>query len=189
MYAIYKKSQDQDSFRYRFLGRISLFGCNIGYIPWLLSKQFSVNSAEPLPWHVNVESSLKGVEQEDQTLVTDLKPRNKEVNLSLYEVMNVWSYSDAGWSPIMLHLRGLFIDRNPENYDKTKFTRFRSKVDEPIFSMMYLQGTVKGGQLEGRWTPPGPSPTNSVLLWPKAYEYFWQQAKRIIDSTAHASSD
>ena len=35
--------------------------------------------------------------------------------------------------------------------------------------------------LEGKWTPPGPSPTNSVLLWPDALKYFWQRAKNIID--------
>lgn len=157
MYALYDKIQNNGSTRYHFLEQISLFGCKNGYVPWLLSKQFSTSSAEPMPWHINIESSLKDVGQDAQTLVIDLKPKNKEKNLSLYEVSNVWGYSASGWTPIMLHLRGLFIDDDPECYNSKEFIRSSSEIDDPIFSMMYLQGTVDSGQLVGRWTPPGPS--------------------------------
>lgn len=183
MYALYNKIQNNDSTRYHFLKQVSLFGCKRGYVPWLLSKQFSTDSTEPLSWHVNIENSLRDVGQDAQTLVIDLKPKNKEENLSLYELSNVWGYSASGWTPIMLHLRGLFIDDNPECYNTKDFIRSPLEIDDPIFSMMYLRGTVDGGQLVGRWTPPGPSPTNSVLLWPDAYKYFWQQGKEIIDAT------
>jgi len=42
---------------------------------------------------------------------------------------------------------------------------------------MYAAGTVKSGQLHGKWNPPGPSPTNAVLLWPDALAYFMKCAK------------
>jgi hypothetical protein len=184
MYALYDKTQNNGSTRYRFREAASLFGCKEGYVPWLLRKQLTVGSSEPLSWHVNIESSLRAVEQDNQTLIIDLKPNSKEPNLSLYEVSDVWGYSSSGWTPILLHLRGLFIDEDPGRFDKHDFIRAPAEVDDPIFSMMYLRGTVKDGRLEGRWTPPGPSPTNSVLLWPEAFEYFWQQAKRLIDSAA-----
>lgn len=184
MYALYDKTQNNGAARYRFRDAASLFGCKEGYVPWLLGKQLTVESSEPLSWYVNIESSLRAAGQDNQTLVIDLKPNSKEPNLSLYEVLDVWGYSASGWTPILFHLSGLFIDEDPTRFDKNDFVRSSAEVDDPIFSMMYLRGTVKDGRLEGRWTPPGPSPTNSVLLWPEAFEYFWQQAKRLIENAA-----
>ena len=179
MYALYDKARNKGATQYRFQEQVSLFGCNEGYIPWLLSKQLTSDSSEPFPWHVNIEDCLKGVEQDNQTLIIDLKPNNRY--LSLYEVLNVWGYSASGWTPILLHLRSLFIDENRGLYNDKDFIRTPEEVDEPIFSMLYLNGTIKGGQLEGKWTTPGPGATNSVLLWPDVFKYFWQQAKNIID--------
>ena len=46
MYALCNKIQNNDSTRYHFLNEVSLFGCRKGYVPRLLSKQFSTSSAE-----------------------------------------------------------------------------------------------------------------------------------------------
>ena len=181
MYALYDKTGHNGSSRYRFREKTSLFGCNAGYIPRLLRQQLTAGLSQPLPWYVNIESSLQAIRQYGQTIIIDLKPNSKKPNLSLYEVLNVWGYSDSGWTPILLHLRGLFIDENPERFDRYDFARKPEETDDPIFSMMYLRGTVKNGQLEGRWTPPGPSPTNSVLLWPDSFRYFQQQVQSLIN--------
>ena len=74
-----------------------------------------------------------------------------------------------------------FVDEDPSHFDDKDFVRGVSDVDKPIFSMMYLRGTVNEGKLKGRWTPPGPSPTNSVLLWLEAFTYFWEQAGKFIE--------
>lgn len=181
MYALYDKTGDTGSARYRFLKKISLFGCNNGYVPRLLRQQLTADLSQPLSWHLNIESSLQAIGQDGQTFIIDLKPNSSAPNLSLYEVLNWWGYSDSGWTPILLHLRGLFIDENPGRSDRYDFTRNPEETDDPIFSMMYLRGTVTNGQLAGRWTPPGPSPTNSVLLWPKAFRYFQQQAQSLMN--------
>jgi hypothetical protein len=99
-------------------------------------------------------------------------------------VSDVWGYSAEGWTPILFHLRGLVVDEDLRRFDQIDFVRVPSEIDDPIFSMMYLRGTVKNGRLEGRWTPPGPSPTNSVLLWREAFKYFWQQARKLIEGAA-----
>ncbi len=181
MYALYDKTGNNGSSRYCFREQISLFGRNAGYVPWLLRQQLTDDLSQPLPWHVNIESSLRAVGQDSQTFIIDLKPNSREPNLSLYEVLNVWGYSDSGWTPILLHLRGLFIDEDPERFDRHDFTRRPGETDDPIFSMMYLRGTVTNGHLDGQWTPPGPSPTNSVLLWPDAFRYFQQQAQSLMN--------
>ena len=41
MYALYEKRKTGQKSEYRFKEQCSLFGCNEGYIPWLLGKQLS----------------------------------------------------------------------------------------------------------------------------------------------------
>lgn len=184
MYALYEKEVDGNISRYCFKEQISLFGCNSGYIPWLLQKQLNETSTEPFPWHMNIEKALHSVDQPNQTLIINLKPNSKEPNLSLYEIIDTWGYSSSGWTPVMFYLRGLFIDEDPSKFDDRNFQRNSSEIEDPIFSMMYLRGTVSGGSIKDRWTPPGPSPTNSVLLWPDTFEYFAQEANKIMERMA-----
>lgn len=178
MYARYEKRTVTDgSTRYRFVEEVPLFGCNVGYIPKLLEERLSPDWTEPLKWHVNIASDLSAMTHDNQTLIIDLKPKNARTNLSLYEISNVWGSSYLSWTPIMQHLRGLFVDEDPNCFDRNDFVRRPEEIDEPIFSMMYLQGGVRNGQLEGKWIPPRPSSTNGVLLWPKDFEYFCQQRR------------
>jgi hypothetical protein len=81
----------------------------------------------------------------------------------------------------MLHLKGLFIDEDPNAFDRHEFTRCVTDVDDPIFSMMYLKGTIRDGKLVDKWTTPGPSSTNSVLVWLETLKYFADEASRLMD--------
>ena len=182
MYALYEISVTNNEKRYRFQKRVSLFGSKSGYIPWLLSHQLDPVSAEPKKWHVEISGALSKADHQRQTLIINLKPNSTTPNLSLYELLDVWGYSDSGWTPMMLRLRGLFVDEDPSLVDENDFLLTTQDYDEPIFSMMYLRGTIRDGALEGRWTPPRPSPTNSVLLWPEAFKYFWNEARPYIEN-------
>ena len=175
MYALYEKVADGESYSYRFGEQVSLFGCNSGYIPWLLAKTIDKAASEPLAWHLIVDDALGVVGKKDHALIINLKPNSKEPNLSLYEVMEVFGYSASGWTPVMLYLRGLFVDEKPAKFDANAFVRSPADAEDPIFSMTYLNGTVRNGAIQGRWTAPGPSSTNSVLLWPDAFKYFAEQ--------------
>jgi hypothetical protein len=106
------------------------------------------------------------------TLVIDLKPKQHENNLSLYEVLDVWGFSDAGWTPIMLRLSGLFVDVDPKAVDRNDFSVQDENRDEPIYEFLYLAGTVADGKLKKNWAPPPASPTNGALLWPETLKYF-----------------
>ena len=187
MYALYRKTPEGPGrYRYHFVRQTSLFGCNSGWIPKLLRQSLTGSVSEPIKWYLSVEDRLRGTEFSDCAFIIDLKPGGAESNLSLYEVVNVWGHSSRGWTPIMLHLRGLFIDENPKKYNRHEFTRRAPQVDDPIFSMMYLNGTIRGGKLVNKWTPPGPSPTNSVLIWPDTLSYFSGEALRLIGESGHA---
>ena len=185
MYALYEiSSVTSDENRYRKKEKISLFGSRSGYVPWLLTHQLDSASSEPWRWHVVILDALSKAGHQSHTLVINLKPNSTTPNLSLYELLDVWGYSASGWTPVLLRLRGLFVDEDPNPANEDDFLRRTSECDEPIFSVMYLNGTIRNGVLEGRWTTPRPSPTNSVLLWPETFEYFWNEARPYVENTA-----
>lgn len=173
MYALYKKSREKRQVtRYTFLQPVSLFGCNEGFIPWLLAQQTHTSQNEPYKWRLDVQSALAKANHPDSALVIDLKPKQIKTNLSLYEVVDVWGYSASGWTPILLHLSGLFVDADPRNVDRNDFSIRDDENDGPIYEVLYLDGSVSLGKLTGRWTAPPASPTNAALLWPDTLKYF-----------------
>ena len=176
MYARYVRTPvGAGATRYQFQEEVSLFGCNSGFIPWLLGLKIPSGQGEPFRWHVDVVHELgSNSEYPNNTLVIDLKPKQNKTNLSLYEVMDVWGYSDSGWSPILLRLTGLFVDQDPSSIDRNDFVRKDLEVDGPIFEFLYLDGSVDNGKIVGSWVPPPASPTNAALLWPDTLNYFIQ---------------
>ncbi|HOV36974.1 MAG: hypothetical protein KBF95_07250 [Dysgonomonadaceae bacterium] len=176
MYALYKRTRlEKNATRYEFKKQISLFGCNNGFIPRLLGLKLPPGQGEPCKWHVDVVGELGShPDYPDCTLLIDLKPKQNKTNLSLYEVMDVWGYSDSGWTPILLRLNGLFIDEDPSLVNRNDFTRMDDDVDGPIYEFLYVDGSVLGGKIMGGWAPPPASPTNAALLWPETLNYFFQ---------------
>jgi hypothetical protein len=173
MYARYNKQRSSNKDDFKFVESACLFGCNNGYIPWLLSRQLPPSQGEPYRWHVAVPSALDNTEEyRGSTLVIDLKPKQKEDNLSLYEVLDVWGFSNAGWTPIMLRLSGLFVDIDPETVDHNEFCVEDKRREGPIYEFIYLAGTVANGKLKQKWVTPPASPTNGALLWPETLKYF-----------------
>jgi hypothetical protein len=177
MYGLYQKQNSVDGTRYVFVEEVSLFGCNVGWIPRLLRPLVPTNQSEPYTWQIEICSSLERAGKQDHSLIINLKPKGKQ--LSLYEVVNVWGYSDSTWTPIMMHLRGLFEEAERPEVNEKDFTRTNSEVADPIFSMTYLSGSVSSGKLSGKWITPVQSSTNSVLLGTDTFRYFIGEANKI----------
>ena len=172
MYMRYLKSDQNGKDQYSFAEQICLFGCNEGFIPWLLQKKMVPTQEEPYLWHVNIAHSMDATEYRSSAIIIDLKPKQKKSNLSLYELEDVWGYSDSGWTPILLRLSGLFIDADPRIVNRNEFCiRDRERIG-PIYEFLYLAGSVSSGKLIGGWTAPPASPTNAALLFPDTLRYF-----------------
>jgi hypothetical protein len=181
VFYFYQKMPEGNAHRYSMGEETSLFGCNVGFIAKSLGEILHPSDSEPnFCWHLSVQAAIERLGRRDQTLVIDLMPNADPPNLSLYEVADIWGYSDHGWTPIMLHLRALFIEADPAQHDKRDFVRQASDIEEPIFSMTYLKGSVRQGKICGKWLPPGPSSTNSVLLWPEVFDYFVAERGKIV---------
>jgi len=191
MYALYTKQENPDGASFQFLKESHIFGCNVGLIPKLLVEKAAGHSA-PCKWHLPVSEILA---DENQTFIIDLKPNNKnpDRSLSLYELRDVWGFSDPGWTPAMIRLRGLVVDGNPTVEDSTSFQVSFKPENKSIYSFLYFDGTLMDGQLHGAWTPPSRSPTNSVLLWPRVLRHFVEVVNdttpQVLGELTHALSD
>jgi hypothetical protein len=176
MYARYLRSRvGKDAIRYELQeDNVSLFGCNNGYIPWLLGLKLPPGQGEPCAWHVDVVSELGAhADYLNSTLLIDLKPKQIKTNLSLYEVMDVCGYSENDWSPVLLRLNGLFVDEeDPSSVDRNDFVRKDNEISGPIYEFLYVAGSVGDGKIKGTWRLPPSSPTNGALLWPEPLNYF-----------------
>jgi hypothetical protein len=172
LYAIYTKDKSDDASRFVFSKQVSLFGCHVGLVPKLLARSVPQNQGEPYCWHLALETSLAAAEHPNSALVIDLKPKQNRTNVSLYELLDVWGYSAAGWTPILLHLSGLFVDAEPSTCSRNDFTVRDNEREGPIYEVLYVNGTVSKGQIVGGWNCPPASPTNGALLWPDTLNYF-----------------
>lgn len=157
-----------------------MFGCYNGFIPWLLQHTLNKKANEPFKCNIKIREALEKANYNNQAIIINLKPNSSKPNLSLYELEQVWKYSDENWTPLMLHFKGIFIDVIPYRINTNKFERKLSDIDDFIFSFAYVKGTIKNGIIEGKWIAPRPSSTNSVLLWPEAFDYFISEYKKLI---------
>ena len=185
MYAIYKKVTNGGRTTLKFDQEIRLLGCNNGWIPWLLNLQTPSKQAEPYSWHISLETALKQTRKEfpnADAIVIDIKPKSSS-ELLFCEVLDVWGYSADGWTPLMLRMKAHWPEGNPGSDHRIDFAAIDDTKE--VYEFMHAAGTVKRGQLQGTWNPPGPSATNAVLLWPEALAYFMNctQAKGLLETS------
>lgn len=178
MYRMYAKQCTGHLESFSFVQGVSLFGRNVGYIPKLLKRQLTRSSDEPLYWQLNVSEELIEHGEPGNSIIIDLKPGNAVGNLSLYELSEIWGVSGWGWTPLMFRLRALFVDCARDGFYDHKFEIEDSEIEEGIFSILYVNGSVSNGEICGKWTAPRASPTNSALLWPDTFEYFKEASSR-----------
>jgi hypothetical protein len=181
MYGLYEKTKTNDSLIYSIKEEISIFGCNNGYIPWLLNTKLEPASNEPYKWHVEIEKDLNLNGEEyyhGKTIVIDIKPKNKEEKyLTMAELTDVWGFSAASWTPMLFRMKMLFTDEDENEADKKYFEIKNNIKLETVYSIIYARGSIKNGKIVGMWTPPSMSPTNSTLLWPDTIKFFFDQIK------------
>jgi hypothetical protein len=172
---LYSRERSGEHLRFTKPKGVSLFGVHNGYVPKLLRSLIPAGQEEPYPWHIPVRQTLTKIGHPDSSLVIDVKPRNKEPVFNLFELLEVWGYSDYGWTPAMVLLREVLSvpDTKEVKRENYEFTMDQERYKTPVYSFWYFfEGHVSKGALKGKWNPPGRSSTNSVLLWPTALQYF-----------------
>jgi len=168
MYAWYKRTNENGHIRLLFERQTSIAGCNNGIIASELKEIISPVDNAPFGWTIPIADKWN---KEDLSFIVDIKPNAKEIFLC--ELDRVFGYCYDGWSPIMLRLKTLLNDED-QGLDKKSF--FYTDKTEIIYTMYYLYGSVKNGQLVGTWNPPWGTIT-ALLFWPEAMTFFFEQVK------------
>ncbi len=123
-----------------------------------------------LEWSMKEAEMLRLLEcdSEECAIVIDLKPK-VDNNVSLYQLRDVWGYSYKAWTPILLHLETLFVDREANNPAQFK-KRFSDEQceREHIYEFLYLNG----GYGSSSWSWGRIGSVNGALLLPDALKYF-----------------
>src|SRR5208282_3685700 len=110
----------------------------------------------PWRWHIDVRVGLDDPTNEPSykncSLIIDLKPAQKETNLSLYEILDIWGFSMRSWTPILLRLAGLFVDNEDPIAIKQRlnFLLPDDRIESPIYEFLYISGGVHQGELTGQ---------------------------------------
>lgn len=183
MYAAFRKESltSPEMVRFKLLdGKISLFGCSNGWIPWLLNMAIPNGQDEPYRWHLALRDALcsriareyatKHYRSEVNTILINIKPGSDE--LFLCELLDVWGYSADGWTPMLWHLR--VVEPQDASCTSSGFDDFTAAENgDHVYEFLYAMGTVRNGKIEGSWIAPKSSPTNGALLWfPEPLNYF-----------------
>jgi hypothetical protein len=171
MFLLYNVAKTPSGLQFTRLRETSLFGCKQGIIACHLRKLLTPEANEPYRWHFRMEEALRDLEPDAQSFVVELKPSQKN-NASRCEVLQVWGYSENEWTPALLELRVLLADDDAAEYPRDSFLLPSDRELQKAYTFIYLRGSVSRGNLSGRWLAPGPSATNSALLWPESLKWF-----------------
>jgi len=115
MYYIYQEEMADNKVVFRQIEKTSLAGCTNGLIARYLKKTINNSITEPYPWHIESDKLFNTLDLPGNILVIDVKP-NSKTELSLFKIKNIWGYSSSGWTPIMLELKEIVNDENPDDY-------------------------------------------------------------------------
>ena len=176
-YFRYNRTDKNGNWRFALQEKDHLYGCRVGIVANALKallEQDQVGKQEPWGWHINVSKEVQKLNCTGDVFVIDLKPKKRgKKKFSFYELLDVWGYSNKGWTPALLRLRGLLVDDCDPCRDYNCFTIDPKEVKkEPIFTFAYFSGSIENGEIKGRWSCTGPASSNAVLLWPEAAKYF-----------------
>ncbi|HRZ28566.1 MAG TPA: hypothetical protein P5295_17280 [Spirochaetota bacterium] len=180
MYGLYSKIKTSKNINFKLVEEISIFGCNSGFIPWLLKFHLNESNHEPLKWHLKIEDELNRYNEYSKTcIIIDFKPKNKvDDYILLGELTDVWGYSDSDWTPLLFRVEMLYTDLEAKTIDKKKFSKKTNEENDVVYTYLYAKGSIKNGKLFGTWNAPSTSPTNSALLWPETLKYFHSEIKK-----------
>ena len=128
-----------------------------------------------------------GIDHATHRLVIDLKPSTSG-NVSLYDVRELWVAIHETWTPVMLRIHPLFMDRQV-----TEGTEWECKqrllldpnrdAGQPIHDIVYLKGGYgrPGENESGWWGPSRLGQYSAVLLFPMVAEYFSKAMLKSLD--------
>lgn len=176
MYHTYQKDTSNGAMHFQKRSIISIAGCNKGIIAKHLNKVIDKTFDEPLGWTIEIKDLIEQIALDGNTIIIDMKP-NSEKEVLLFELITIHGYSSFGWTPILLEFKEVLTDEDPAKWNKDDFT-IQKQSNQIVRAFLYLRGSIKKGELYGKWIFAPPSSTNGALLWLNAWNFF-------VEKTSH----
>jgi len=173
MYYIYDRIAEGDGFRYRQRTGYALFGSRSGFIVRRLRSRAAEGRLDS-KWNLDVAEELMREGSPNCSVIVDIKPKST-TQLFLCEITDIWGHSfHELWTSILLRFKGLLVDAALADYVRTEF-KPPPTSPQIIYSILYLSGGISRGEISRtKWLPPGPSSTNSALLWRETLRFFYE---------------
>src|SRR5713101_1139811 len=120
MYATFKKEIGQGRTKFRAGEKVSLFGCDKGWLHWLVQEMMPPGQNEPYAWHLRMDDALAlpAVQKEFpkvNAIIVDIKPTSKD-EFFVCELLDVYGYSSDGWTPLLWRMLLLEIGKPKDNH-------------------------------------------------------------------------
>jgi hypothetical protein len=178
MYLLYKTMKDgPDKVEFKKESEISLVGNTRGIVVEYLRTIITPKDTEPFEWEIDTKEAVSALGLSGDAVVVDIKPDSKE-RVMLFELQKIYGLSSYGWTPIMLELRDLVLDKPASRWNKSHFSIPDHSPRRDIgYTFLYLSGTVKDGKPVGTWNVPEPAPTNGSLRRPDTVRYFLSKVR------------
>jgi len=166
-----------------------LAGSRIGLIPKYLNQKNVTEHPEKsghYPWDIDVSDLIELFKPDlhgGNALFINANPNSLNNNdpekkklFTLFKIEHIYGYSAYQWTPIMLKLKEIFVEKDvtedPSFVEKFALSEAGYSKAEFVYTFLYLNGWIEKGEFKGPWSFPRNSPTNSTLLWRYAWEYF-----------------
>lgn len=168
-YYLYKRSAKGNEVHLIYDKKICLAGCNQGIVPKkLMSSNAKMKTPFAWTWALAQEYNNR-----NESVLIDIKPKKDE--LFYCELDSVFGVCYDDWTPVMYRLRRLYAYEK-RGRDENHFV-FDGIGHETIYTTSYMLGTLKDGQLAGKWTGPNLSSSNGALLWPETVAHFFRSIR------------
>jgi hypothetical protein len=123
-------------------------------------------------WHLSAQKilTLIGIDPAKNAILIDITPRDKQC-VSMMRLEDIWGYSYAGWTPLLLQLQTLYVSFESERPDSNDFKKEfddHGIENKRVYEFLYMQGGTK----QGTWNWGLVGRVNGALLWPDALQYF-----------------
>lgn len=133
-------------------------------------RRGNVKKSQIFTWHINQNEILTNLEFDPQkhAFVIDVKPDVKN-NVSICKLQDIWGYSNDWWTPVLIRLESIFIDKKSIDHSTFKRAFNDSEAErEVLHEILYLDAGTHYGKR--RWGKTGY--VNAALLWPEVLSHF-----------------
>ena len=173
-FLVYKTSKKSGKTECERLKTVSLAGFKSGLIYRTLVRRKEFTEK----WHITEAHMLQTTKCDAarHVLIVDLKPQGQTAT-HLYRIRDIWGYSDAHWTNMLLKLDCVFWHESDDlAAQKDKFPLLDGGV---AYEFLYLNRGIKDGIRRGTWNFPKGTVTGPLLFEGNVLDFLQKRQREV----------